>query len=434
MKTLGLDIGTTSICAVVFEAETGVLAARTIKNDTFLESRPWERIQDPLKIQKAAVSLVEELAAAFPDVSAIGVTGQMHGILYLNAQGEPVSPLYIWQDGRGSLPHDAQRTWAEYLSESTGYSLATGYGLVTHAYNLEHGLVPDTAVKLCTIHDYLAMVLAGNTTPVTDPTDAASLGLYDLQQRCFDPVALKQAGLDPAMLPDIAADPYLGTGSLGIPVFNAIGDNQASFLGATGGKTDVLLVNMGTGGQISVFSPEYLETDTLETRPFPEKGWLLVGASLCGGRSYALLETFFRETVKLVTGKDISAYEAMDQALECAEIPTDLPQVCTLFQGSRKHPGLRGSITELTPDNFTPVHLMMGLMQGMADELHEMYKGYLAKGGKMPTGIIGSGNGLRRNKHLCRVFETTFGCSLSLSPYLEEAACGAAIYAAQHCK
>jgi sedoheptulokinase len=95
MKTLGLDIGTTSISAVVFEAETGVLAARTIKNDTFLESRPWERIQDPLKIQKAAVSLVEELAAAFPDVSAIGVTGQMHGILYLNSQGKPVSPLYI---------------------------------------------------------------------------------------------------------------------------------------------------------------------------------------------------------------------------------------------------------------------------------------------------------------------------------------------------
>ena len=91
MKTLGLDIGTTSICAVVFEGETGVLAARTIKNDTFLESRPWERIQDPLKIQKAAISLVEELAAAFPDVSAIGVTGQMHGILYLNGveQEEP---------------------------------------------------------------------------------------------------------------------------------------------------------------------------------------------------------------------------------------------------------------------------------------------------------------------------------------------------------
>ena len=81
MKTLGLDIGTTSISAVVFESEPGVLASRTVKNNAFLESRPWERFLDPLKILKAAVSLVEELAAAFPDVSAIGVTGQMHGIL-----------------------------------------------------------------------------------------------------------------------------------------------------------------------------------------------------------------------------------------------------------------------------------------------------------------------------------------------------------------
>ena len=167
-----------------------------------------------------------------------------------------------------------------------------------------------------------------------------------------------------------------------------------------------------------------------------EEMWarMLVGASLCGGRSYALLETFFRETVMLVTGEDISAYEAMDRALERTETRTDLPQVCTLFQGSRKHPSLRGSITGLTPDNFTPIHLMTALMQGMADELHELYKGYLSKGGKIPSGIIGSGNGLRRNKHLCHIFETTFGCSLSLSPYLEEAACGAAIYASQHCK
>ena len=434
MKTLGLDIGTTSISAVVFESETGVLASRTVKNNAFLESQSWERIQDPMKIQKTAVSVVEELLSAFPDVSAIGVTGQMHGILYLNSLGEPVSPLYSWQDGRGNLSHDAHRTWVEYLSESTGYSLATGYGLVTHAYNLEHGLVPDTAVKLCTIHDYLAMILSGNTKPVTDPTDAASLGLYDLHQRSFDPIALKQAGLDPAMLPDIADDPCLGIGSLGIPVFNAIGDNQASFLGATGERTDILLVNMGTGGQISVFSPDYLETDTLETRPFPDGGWLLVGASLCGGRSYALLESFFREAVKMVTGEEISAYDAMDRALETAENMTDHPLVCTLFQGSRKDPSLRGSITGLTPENFTPAHLMAGLMQGMADELYGMYEGYLAKGGKAPAAMIGSGNGFRKNRHLCKIFEKTFGCPLSLSPYQEEAACGAAIYAAKHCK
>lgn len=434
MKTLGLDIGTTSISAVVFSQEQDVLAARTVKNDSFLAGDAWERIQDPHAIRKTAIRVTEELLTAFPDVQAIGITGQMHGILYLDIDGEPVSPLYIWQDGRGSLPYKKGQSWAEYLSETTGYSLATGYGLVTHAYNLRHGLVPETAVKLCTIQDYLAMAFSGMTAPVTDPTDAASLGLYDLQNGLFDPEALKKAGINADMLPEIASGPCLGCGSWGIPVYNAIGDNQASFLGAAKGRTDMLLVNMGTGGQISVFSPEYLETDTLETRPFPDGGWLLVGASLCGGRSYALLETFFRETVKMVTGKEISAYEAMNQALDTADEITDYPKVTTLFQGSRKNPSLQGSITGLTPDNFTPVHLMVGLMQGMADELHEMYRGYLSKGGKAPAAIIASGNGLRSNKHLCRIFEKTFGCALTLSPYQEEAACGAAIYAAKYCK
>jgi len=433
MKTLGLDIGTTSVSAVVFSQEEGVLAARTVKNDSFLEGETWERIQDPHKIRDISITVVEELLTCFPDVQAIGVTGQMHGILYLNKQGEPVSPLYIWQDDRGSLPYGKTGSWAEYLSEVTGYPLATGYGLVTHAYNLRHGLVPETAAKLCTFQDYLAMYLSGRTVPVTDPTDAASLGLYDLQHHRFDPEALEKAGIDTGILPEIAANPCLGCGELGIPVYNAIGDNQASFLGAANGRTDVLLINMGTGGQISVFSPDYLETETLETRPFPDGGWLLVGASLCGGRSYALLETFFRETVKMVTGEDVTAYEAMDRALESAA-PEDIPIVSTLFQGTRKDPSLRGSITGLTSDNFTPVHLIHGLMQGMANELYNMYKGYLAKGGKAPAAMIGSGNGLRKNKHLCRIFEEIFGCPLSLSPYQEEAACGAAIYASMHYK
>lgn len=433
MKTLGLDIGTTSISAVVFSRDAGVLAARTLKNDSFLAGQPWERIQDPHTILKTAMDAIKELLSAFPDVQAIGVTGQMHGILYLDILGQPVSPLYIWQDGRGDLPYDSAKSWAEHLTEVTGYPLATGYGLVTHAYNLQNALVPEKAAKLCTIQDYLAMVLSGRTVPVTDPTNAASLGLYDLRKRRFDPDALHRLGIDPEILPTITEDPCLGCGDSGIPVFTAIGDNQASFLGATSGRTDVLLINMGTGGQISIYSPDYLETDTLETRPYPDGGWLLVGASLCGGRSYALLETFFRETVKMVTGTEVSAYEAMDRALENCS-PADIPVVSTLFQGTRKDPSLRGSISGLSPDNFKPVPLLLGLMQGMASELFELYRSYLVRGGKAPAAMIASGNGLRRNRHLCRIFQETFACPLTLSPYREEAACGAAIYAAKHCR
>ena len=432
MKTLGLDIGTTTISAVVYDTDAGVLTSRTIKNDSFLTGESWERIQDPSVIWEKSVAVVQELLREYPGVAAMGLSGQMHGILYLDAAGIPVSPLYIWQDGRGDLPYDETHSWAAHLSELTGYSLATGYGLVTHFYNLKHGLVPNNAVKLCTVHDYLAMKFSGRSTPVTEATDAASLGLYDGPNHRFDPEALQKAGIDPAILPEVVTDPCLGTGMLGIPVYAALGDNQASFLGATGGRTDVLLVNMGTGGQVSVYSPDHIQTRTLETRPFPDGGWLLVGASLCGGRSYALLETFFRETVKMVTGQEVSAYEAMAHAMDTAEDLDRSPKITTLFQGTRKDPSLRGSIENIGTDNFTPRHFIHGVMQGMADELHGMYEGYLAMGGKPPAAMVGSGNGLRKNPHLCRVFEKTFGIPLILSENDEEAACGAAIYAAKH--
>ena len=432
MKTIGLDIGTTTISAVVYHDTQGVIASRTVKNGAFLPGESWEKLQDPHVIWQRALDSVTALLREHPDTAAIGMTGQMHGIVYLDAAGEPVSPLYIWQDGRGDLPYDDRESWAKHLSRITGCPLATGYGMVTHYYNLNHDLVPRNASVFCTIHDYVAMKLAGLTSPVIDPTDAASLGLYDAQAGCFPAEALEKAGIAPGLLPRLMKEPCLGTGILGVPVYVGIGDNQASFLGATGGRTDALLVNVGTGSQISVYSPAYLKTDTLETRPFPDGGWLLVGASLCGGRSYAILENFFRETVKMVTGQALSAYEGMSRLLSEKSQPEDLPTVCTTFQGTRTDPSLRGSITGLDIHNFTPLHFLHGVMHGMADELYAMYQGCLEKQATAVSVMIGSGNGLRKNPHLCRIFEDTFHCPLTLSQNNEEAACGAAIYAAGH--
>lgn len=433
MKTLGLDIGTTTISAVVRHHKLGVLESRTVRNDSSLPGESFERLQDPIKIYNRAREIVNDLTTLHPDLRAIGVTGQMHGILYLDESGNPVSPLYTWQDGRGDLPYDDRCSWAEHLTTCTGYPVCTGYGLVTHAYNLHHGLVPDDAVCLCTIHDYIAMKLSGRNRPLTDPTDGASLGFYDCPGRQFDKAALGKAGIGPDFLPELAEDPCLGTGTLGFPVFVGIGDNQASFLGAAEGRTDVLLLNIGTGSQISIHSPQYLQTESLETRPYPDGGWLLVGASLCGGRSYALLEEFFRRTVQMVTGSECSVYDAMARLTEESGTLSDSPVITPLFQGTRKNPGLRASITGLTADNFTPAHFIQGIMRGMAAELYEMYKSYLDLGGSSPAAMIGSGNGLRRNPHLCRIMEETFGCPLILSKNQEEAACGAAIFAAMHC-
>lgn len=429
MKTLGLDLGTTSICAVVFEKETGVLAAKTVQNAAFLPGEVWERAQDAAAISDIALSLVKELLDAYPDVSAIGVTGQMHGILYLDAQGNCLSPLYTWQDSRAALGFDETESWAEHLTHLTGYAVAAGYGLATHYYNVNHGLVPENAACFCTIADYVSMRLAGRTSPLLDASNAASFGLFDLQKSRFDEAALRKAGLDSKHLPQVSQTSYLGTGVYGKPVYTAIGDNQAAFLGAVDKKEDALLINVGTGSQVAVFTPKYLHVPGLETRPFPGGGYLLVGAALCGGRSYALLERFFRQTVQLATGKSESLYEAMERALDAAGEISDAPEAVTTFQGTREDPALRGSFQNISAENFTPVHFLHSVMNGMAQELYGMYRGFLDAGGRKPSQMIGSGNGLRKNRHLQKAFERVFSCPMELSRYEEEAACGAARWA-----
>lgn len=426
MKAIGLDIGTTTISAVVVE-NGSVITSVTLKNGAFLPAdHSWERLQNPQKIRETALEAVDTLLAAHPDAARIGLTGQMHGIVYLDASGAPVSPLYTWQDGRGDLPYDERDTYAGFLSRVTGYPLATGYGMVTHFYNLKNGLVPENASVFCTIHDYIAACLAGLTVPVTDASDAASFGMFRVEQSCFDPEALEKSGIDPKMLPSLAADGPIGS-YRGMDVYVPIGDNQASFLGAVGGDPNAILVNVGTGSQFSAYSGDYICCPGLETRPFPG-GYLLVGASLCGGRAYALLESFLRAALQAMTGTSPdSLYEAMDRLL--AATPTDgFPRVSPLFQGTRQDPTLRGSITGLSPENFTPQHLIRGMLEGMAGELYEMYLGYLASGGKSAR-LLGSGNGLRRNVHLQDCFSRLFGQKLTMSECTEEAAAGAALFA-----
>lgn len=429
MITLGLDIGTTTISSVVFK-DNHPLTVRTIKNDATLHSpHYWEKIQDPVRISTLASTLVQELLLAFPDICGIGVTGQQHGILYLDSEGHPVSPLYTWQDERGNLPLSDTQSYASYLSEQTKQPLSTGLGTITHFYNLKNNLIPDSAVNFCTIPDFIAMILSKNTEPLLHPSNAASLGLFDIQQRCFQADLLLKNQMDPFLFPSLASSSCIGMYKNHIPVFTAIGDNQASFLGTVMEEKESMLINIGTGGQFSAYTSTYQVCDYLETRPFLNDDYLLVGSSLCGGRAYALLETFFRNTAELFSHTTISScYDIMSELLNSQPEPSDLPFVTPLFQGSRIHPDARASITGLCTQNFTPIHLIYGFMYGIVDELYSMYTCY-AQNTTSTLTLFGSGNGLRHNPTLCRILETRFKQPVILSSNNEEAACGAALFA-----
>ena len=104
----------------------------------------------------------------------------MHGMLYVDACGEAVSPLYTWQDGRGNLPLGDGRSSAEQLKDAGCGAAAGGYGLTTHYYLMKNDQLPANAAKMTTISDYIAMRLTERRTPVLGADMAASWGCFDL--------------------------------------------------------------------------------------------------------------------------------------------------------------------------------------------------------------------------------------------------------------
>ncbi len=397
MKSIGIDIGTTSICGVLLDCDTGdVLNSITLANDSFIKTEnEWERIQDAAIIWQRAKSILDDLSCS--DVQSIGVTGQMHGIVYLNENGDCISPLYTWQDGRGDLSYNGS-TYAKAAD------CPTGYGNATHFYNELNGLVPRDAAYCCTIGDYIALRLCNARTHIIHTSNAASLG----NRR--NPLS-----------PEISN----GTDILGyhnnIPVSIAIGDNQASFIGS-GCTDDSVLVNVGTGSQISLLSQK--EVAGLESRPLYSDKRILVGCSLCGGRAYALLESFFRQVAEMATGQPCgNLYAQMNQLLQ---EPYDTDVTFTnAFSGTRLNPNARGTISNLSPSNLTPHDFILACLKGIAQELHDFYTLTNAN----HRTLIGTGNGIRRNPTLQRIFKQTFGLNLKIPINNEEAATGAALFA-----
>jgi sugar (pentulose or hexulose) kinase len=149
---LSIDIGTTKIAALALDSDSNQpIAVRAQANASDLAGLPPERHeQDPLEIKRRVFALVSDLlkdeAVRARPVSAIGLTGQMHGVLLVDAQLQPRTPLITWRDGRTTAQISA---WQDALGAGAparlGCRLAAGYGGPTLAWLRQAGLLPAGA-------------------------------------------------------------------------------------------------------------------------------------------------------------------------------------------------------------------------------------------------------------------------------------------------
>ncbi|MHC4733456.1 MAG: sedoheptulokinase, partial [Planctomycetota bacterium] len=368
----------------------------------------------------------------------------MHGVLLVNSELELQSNLITWRDQRtlaSDKPGPINKTVEDLdpsLHERTGCRLHTGYGGATLHCLSKNNKLPESAVAL-TIADYVAGYLTG--VVATEATHAASWGIFNLQTNMWDTQAVDKLGIPKKVLPTVnstakpldtiqpAIAKQFGLGN-NVQVCSPLGDNQAGIIGAAGFAGDAAVLNLGTGGQISIPQKGYKVLETLETRPMPFGGFILVGASLCGGWAYSCLQKFIQATVKEFSGVEVSdeeIYKRMNAiAAETSEGASGIT-VNTRFSGTRQNPNLRGSISGIGVDNFTVANLDRGFVEGMVRELAEMVS---AAGIQGFTRIIASGNAVHRNPVVPDVIESIFGLPCYISTNREAAALGAAYAAA----
>jgi sedoheptulokinase len=467
---VGLDVGTTTVTGLIWDVEGGqVLHLAQRRNDAALgDVLPTRAEQDPHRLRVLALEVLAELAASRQPVGGIALTGQKHGLLCTDGEGQPLTPLISWQDQRTVEPLPGGFTTLDQLHarlldldwRENGCRIEAGYGAATLFWLVQRGELPAATCRVHAIADWLACQLT-DRPPVTDPTLAASWGVYNLLDGDWNDAVLHRLGLEARYFPQVRpSGERLGRLAShvarqvgladGIPVFNALGDTQASFLGSvallprsSAGRAltadrfpaeQFVFLNLGTGGQILWVVPAFeLPANGMETRPLPHNRYLKVGASLCGGAAYAWLNRTVRAWLAEfgVESDEEVVYERLSALAGECDGSAGL-RVQTTFLGVRGDPQVRsGAIEGITLDNLKLGPLARATLLGIVDELHGLY---LAHGGEAcgHTQVVASGGGVYQNPVLPHLIEERFGLPVCVSRQRETAAVGAATWAARH--
>ena len=447
---VGVDVGTTTICGVAVSSSGELVASVERPNDAAVADLPtgWAE-QDPGRIRERVFEVLRELTGGLGGVTCVGLTGQMHGMLCVDAAGEPVARLITWQDSRCLEPTPTSETYLDQIRdlvpagvwEACGCRPASGFMGCTLFWMCRNDALPPAAQRVSFIHDWIGGTLTGQL-PVTDPSDAGSSGLFDLARMCWHQAIVQALGLPARLLPPVrpsgeviggvSADAAAGTGlKTGTPVCNAVGDNQASVLGSLANVERSILINLGTGGQISWVVPSFCRVQGMETRYLPQGRYLLVGASLCGGRAFAWLNDVVRDWLRAFGCQPDRerVYERLCELAASAPVGTRELMARTTLAGTRTDPSLRGSFDRISLDNFSLANVARAVLEALVEELCVLYGG--AGHGTRPRHdtVVASGNAVRKNPLLREIIAARLARPVLVPRHREEAAFGAALLA-----
>ena len=401
---LGIDVSTTATKAILVDGSGAVVGIGSSEYP-FSQPQPLWSEQDPHLWWDGTVEAVGRALAAAgdgaADVEAIGLTGQMHGLVLLGADDEPLRPAILWNDQRTAAECDAIRAaiGAERLVRITGNDALTGFTAPKLLWVRDHE--PDVWARVRHVllpKDVVRLRLTGRHA--MDKGDGSGTILFDLAARAWSPEMLDALGIDPAWMPPTFEGPEI-TGGLdrgvaarlglaaGIPVVAGGGDQQANAVGVGAVVPGRVALSLGTSGVVFATTGRPLYEPAGRVHAFchavPGR-WHMMSVMLSAAGSLR----WFRDTV--APGEAFG-----DLVGAAADVPVGSGGLLFLpyLSGERcpyPDPLARGAFVGLTLAHDRR-HLTRAVIEGVAFGLRDGLDLMVAAGMPAPTQIRASGGG-----------------------------------------
>ncbi len=446
---IGVDIGTSGTKTVLFDEKGTAVAGYLAEYPLYQPKIGWaeQYPEDWWNATHTGIKAVIEKSGVSPDdIKGVGLSGQMHGLVLLDKNGEVLRRSIIWCDQRTTAEADElnEIIGRERLIEITGNPAITGFtaAKIMWVQKNEPELYARTA-KILLPKDYIRYKLTGEYA--TEVSDASGMQLMDIKNRCWSDEILKKLNIDKSLLgkmyescevtgtinSDAAKLSGLNEGTI---VVGGAGDQAAGAVGNGIVKPGIISSTIGTSGVVFAHM-DNLQIDKdgrIHTLCHAVPGkWHVMGCTQGAGLSLKWYrDNFCRAEMEASKGMEVDPYYLMDQ--QAAKIAPGCEGLIYLpyLMGERSplnDPNAKGVFFGLSAKH-TKYDMLRAVMEGVVYSLNDCLDIIRQMG--IDTSEVRASGGGGKSKLWRQMQADMFGCDINTINVSEGPALGVALLAA----
>ena len=445
---IGIDLGTSGTKTVLFDERGVAVSSATVEYPLHQPQNGWAE-QDPADWWAAAVStlkqVLEQSGVAKADVVSIGLSGQMHGLVMLDGNGDVLRNSIIWCDGRtiAQCGEITRRVGEKRLIEITANPALPGFTASKILWVRENEPeLYDKCRHILLPKDYIRYKLTGAFA--TEVSDASGMNLMDIPKRCWSDEVLAALEIDRSMLADlyesteitgaITSEAAAKTGlASGTPVVGGAGDNAAAAVGTGVVREGRAFTTIGTSGVIFAHSDKVTIDPNGRVHTFCAAvpgAWTVMSCTLAAGLSLQWLRNnLFAAEMEAAAGMGQDPYQLMNIQAERSPIGANRLIYLPYLMGERSpilDSNARGAFFGLSAMH-TKYDMLRAVMEGVAYSQLDCLE-VLTGMGVVSSEMRMCGGGAK-SPFWQQMFADVYGCKVTAPVSAEGPALGAAILA-----